>query len=51
MFVYFGEDLTAIGYIDSDFKLYLNYRKSIFGSIFTLGEELLYGGVISKVYY
>ena len=37
MLVYSGEDLSIIGYIDSDFQTDRGDRKSISGSVFTLG--------------
>ena len=42
MLVYWCEDLIPIGYIDSDFKLDLDFRKSTSGYVFTLG-----GGALS----
>ena len=42
MLVYSGEDLTPLGYIDSDFQSCLDSRKSTSGFVFTLG-----GGAIS----
>ena len=42
MLVYWCEDLIPIGYIDSDFKLDLDFRKSTSGCVFTLG-----GGALS----
>ena len=42
MLVYQSEDLTAIGYIDSDFQSDRDSRKSTSGYVFTLG-----GGAIS----
>ncbi|XP_030923158.1 secreted RxLR effector protein 161-like [Quercus lobata] len=42
MLVYRCEDLIPIGYIDSDFQLNLDFRKSTLGCVFTLG-----GGAIS----
>ena len=42
MLIYQSEDLTAIGYIDSDFQSNRDFRKSTSGYVFTLG-----GGVIS----
>ena len=37
MLVYSGEDLTPLGYTDSDFQSCLDSRKSTSGSVFTLG--------------
>ena len=37
MLVYSGEDLTPLGYMDSDFQLDMDSRKSTSGSVFTLG--------------
>ena len=42
MLVYRCEDLTPIGYTDSDFQLDLDFRKSTSGCVFTLG-----GGAIT----
>ena len=42
MFVYRGEGLIPIGYIDSNFQSDLGFRKSTSGCVFTLG-----GGAIS----
>ena len=42
MLVYWCEDLIPIGYIDSDFQLDLDFRKSTSGCVFTSG-----GGAIS----
>ena len=40
--MYGGDELTPIGYIDSDFILVKDLRKSTSGHIFTLG-----GGAVS----
>ena len=37
MLVYSGEDLTPLGYTDSDFQSDRDSRKSTSGSVFTLG--------------
>ena len=42
MLVYHSKDLIPIGYIDSDFQLDLDFRKSTSGCVFTSG-----GGAIS----
>ena len=42
MLVYRCKDLIPIGYIDSDFQLDLDFKKSTSGCVFTLG-----GGAIS----
>ena len=42
MLVYHSEDLIPIGYTDSDFQSYLDFRKSTSGCVFTLR-----GGAIS----
>ena len=43
MLVYHSEDLIPIGYTDSDFQSYLDFRKPTSGCVFTLG-----GGTISQ---
>ena len=43
MLVYHSEDLIPIGYTDSDFQSYLDFRKPTSGCVFTLG-----GGAISQ---
>ena len=37
MLVYHSEDLIPIGYTDSDFQSYLDFRKPTSGCVFTLG--------------
>ena len=37
MLVYSGEDLTPVAYTNSNFQLDPNFKKSTFGSVFTLG--------------
>ena len=43
MLVYLCEDLIPIGYTDSDFQSYLDFRKSTSGCVFTMG-----GGAITQ---
>ena len=38
MLIYHSEDLIPIGYTDSDFQSYLNFKKSTSSSVFTLGS-------------
>ena len=40
MLIYLGCDLKPIGYTSSDFQSENDSRKSMFGSVFTLGVEL-----------
>ena len=41
MLVYSGEDLTPLGYTDSDFQSDKDSRKSTSGSVFTLGGDAI----------
>ena len=38
LYAYHSDDLILIGYTDSDFQSYLNFKKSTSGSVFTLGS-------------
>ena len=41
MLVYSGEDLTPLGYTDSDFQSDRDSKKSTSGSVFTLGGSAI----------